>query len=84
MKHTHVLDLDNAFSISTRELRENIEGKNDTIASVLNELAPAQARDLRGKRGARRDLKTGSRITNWFPFSRKKGNRYKFNQYKWL
>ena len=25
--------------ISTRELRENIEGKNDTIASVLNELA---------------------------------------------
>ena len=28
----------NGEEISTRELRENVEGKNDTIANVLNEL----------------------------------------------
>ena len=101
-KHTHVLDLDNAFSISTRELRENIEGKNDTIASVLNELA-GQGRLRRSRKAKQRvlwslvneeipgrspsrqeSLETGSQ--NRFPTRTEKqnGNRYKFNQYKWL
>ena len=33
------LEANEAEKISTRELREDIEGKNDTITSVLNELA---------------------------------------------
>ena len=40
---------------STRELRENIEGKNDTIASVLNEMA-GQGRLKRRKVGKQKVL----------------------------
>ena len=41
--------------ISTRELRENVEGKNDTIASVLNELA-GQGRLRRSRKGKQKVL----------------------------
>ncbi len=41
--------------ISTRELRENVEGKNDTIGSVLNELA-RQGRVKYHKKGKQKVL----------------------------
>ena len=68
--------------ISTRELRENIEGKNATVASVLNEMA-GDGRLRRGKKGQQKVLwslageeisgeeipsKTGSPNGNRFPF----------------
>ena len=49
------LEANEAEEISTRELRENIEGKNDTIASVLNELA-RQGRLKRRKKGKQKGL----------------------------
>ena len=49
------LEANKGEEISTRELRENIEGKNDTIASVLNELA-GQGRLRRRRKGKQRVL----------------------------
>ena len=44
------LERNKGEEISTRELRENVEGKNDTIANVLNELV-GQGRLKRRKEG---------------------------------
>ena len=49
------LEANKGEEISTRELRENIEGKNDTIASVLNELA-GQGRLRRRRKGKQKVL----------------------------
>ena len=49
------LEVNEEEEISTRELRENIEGKNDIISSVLNELA-GQGRLRRRKEGKQKVL----------------------------
>ncbi len=50
-----LLEASEGEEISTRELRENVEGKNDTIGSVLNELA-RQGRVKLHKKGKQKVL----------------------------
>ena len=73
--------------ISTRELRENIQGKNNTLAGVLNEME-GQGRLRRCKKGTQKvlwslaggeeePLGTGSPASNSPLTEEKRGNRYK-------
>ena len=77
------LEANEGEEISTRELRENIQGKNNTLAGVLNEMA-GQGRLRRRKNGKQKVLwsltgaeegvlGTGSPASNSPPHGRKRG-----------
>ena len=76
------LEANEGEEISTRELRENIQGKNNTLAGVLNEMA-GQGRLRRRKKGKQKvlwslaggeegPLETGSPTSN-SPLTEEKG-----------
>ena len=88
------LEANEGEEISTRELRENIQGKNNTLAGVLNEME-GQGRLRRCKNGKQKvlwslaggeegPLETGSPTSNSPLTEEKGGNRYKSNRYKEL
>ncbi len=55
----------------------------ETKEEAESAVEPAQQGRFQGESSSRqKTLKTGSRTANPFPFSRKKGNRFKFNQFK--
>ena len=77
------LEANGGEEISTRELRENIQGKNNTLAGVLNEME-GQGRLRRRKNGKQKVLwslaggeegvlGTGSPASNSPPHGRKRG-----------